>query len=641
MEEGRRLGNKQFVDIAIYAAYCLLSVYLILYIISFLTVVHLPIYPTINRITFFGATVSWSVTGSLQQDMIIMTAIYSAAVLLIFRRLVSLPLAIGTIAIATSVNVVSGQATDLLAIGFWLTLPILVLLLTIVKTRNHRLLLYDSIRLGGFFTAFLAVGIALQLIVLARWAIYPSIAGLPYQHWSWHIAHLDTNFFYAIGLLSPYLFLLSAVSFLFKPFVGQHLHRIGSFLKRNCSTNSLQLESNFSRIITNFTRFARIEIGHIPLILITIILFSVALSAYPHSIMISSDLRVLGADIPTYLQWMNRLSGSSNLDSLLLTSFRDIDGGGRPLSLLAIYSLAALPGESYEAILKYLPTILSPLIVIAVYLFTRGAYPDSKNIAIIAAVMTAVSHQVIVGFYAAFYSNWMALIAIYVSSLFLLKSTTTLSRRNVSMFAGFSIIALFLHSYTWSYFIIVIVLYLAWTGVQFKKARNSLYPLVILALITLAIVGIDAGKSYAWNTSTGFEKNVSLSTTLISPDEFPLRWLNLNAAFRLHVGGFLTNTIVLGLLLAWAVKADYHNNSDRFLVSSLFVALIPILFGDFTLQARMIYNIPIQIPASIMMYKIYTNSSTSLGKPLFIALLLTQLNYALRSMANMHLIIPN
>ena len=88
------------------------------------------------------------------------------------------------------------------------------------------------------------------------------------------------------------------------------------------------------------------------------------------------------------------------------------------------------------------------------------------------------------------------------------------------------------------------------------------------------------------------------------------------------------------------MKANYTNDSDRFFLSMLFVSLLPILFGDFVVQSRMLYNIPLQIPASVMMYKLYNNPKTPFGKPLLVAIILMQFNYALRAMANMYFVSP-
>ena len=90
----------------------------------------------------------------------------------------------------------------------------------------------------------------------------------------------------------------------------------------------------------------------------------------------------------------------------------------------------------------------------------------------------------------------------------------------------------------------------------------------------------------------------------------------------------------------WTLKANYENISDKLILSMLFVGLLPVLFGDFLLQSRILYIIPLQIPASIIMYKIYKSPKISFGKPLFFALLLMQFNYALRSMANMNFQLP-
>ena len=196
------------------------------------------------------------------------------------------------------------------------------------------------------------------------------------------------------------------------------------------------------------------------------------------------------------------------------------------------------------------------------------------------------------------------------------------------------------HNFMWAYFISVLVFLLAWSAVQRIRAKKSLRIIVLLSIVIAGIVAVDVLKSEFTEASGGFENDLSIAFLHTDVTESQKLWENLDKAFKNYMGGFLTNSVILLLLLLWTLKADYGKISDKFFLSMLFVALVPILFGDFLVQSRFLYIIPIQIPASIMMWKIYKNPKISFGKPLFFAILLMQFNYALRAMANMSFSLP-
>jgi len=161
-----------------------------------------------------------------------------------------------------------------------------------------------------------------------------------------------------------------------------------------------------------------------------------------------------------------------------------------------------------------------------------------------------------------------------------------------------------------------------------------------LAIVTFGVVSIDILKSYFGGVSDSFSNDLLNPATTIGYDEFAQRWDNLNSTFSWYVGGYLTNSAVLLLVFLWAVTSNYKNHFDRILYSMLFVSALPILLGDIVVQARIFYDIPFIIPATIMAYKIYKNPKVRFGKLLIIALIFIQFNYALRAMANMNYVSP-
>lgn len=636
--------------------YALLSIYIILYTGLTLTVIKLPIYPVINRITFFDAVFKWSITDSLQLDMLIASALLSIALFLFYRKYLLVSIASANVVTSLfayiTANSYAQYASGILFIS---SLPILVSLLLInirIKMRiqeplypimHHSRFGFD---LQEFTAIFFTVLTILDLIVLIRWSTYALFLDGPSQHWSWRLNSLDNNLFYAFGLLSPHLIILSLISFIVRPYlldIAKKLQR--DLLRLHIASSdkdivaSLLLESRITKTWHSVKSFNESLFQSEHKVLILTLVFSVLLSTiftvYPYAIIPEQNV-MLGVDTPFYINTLERIS--SDPSALLYNIFVEVDGGGRAIPLLGIYITHLVSGESLDVVAKYFPMILGPLLCLAVYFLMRIGYSKSRQLAFLAAIMTALSHQVVIGFYSGFYANWLALVVAFIAAAFLLKSLNG-AKKNIAIFGILTSLIIFTHTYTWSYFVIAVAVFLTWSAIRFKKEKRDLKVIIILALVVSITILMDQVRSY----STGFsslDKDLTIADSNVGLEEFAKRWTNLNTTFRFYVGGLLTNSAILILLFIWTLTADYRHDSDRLLLSMLFVSLLPILFGNHLIQSRILYMVPFQIPASIMMYKIYTRPQASFGKPLFFALLIMQFDYVLRAMANMYLIIP-
>lgn len=633
-------------------AYALFSVYVILYLALFFTFIKLPIYPTVNRITYFGTSVGWSLSGSLHYDLVIALMVFAASAILLFRWKISISLSICALSAAMASFSIMPYNTLLLYAIFIASLPTLLAFLCIglsQKNIKNKILRHSKQGLGSqrLLVSFFMVFASFELFALVRWTIHPLFLDQLKSEWTWKINYLENNLFYAFGVLSPYLFILSTVSFPIKRYIVEpaRTYQIWKNIWFNINNNktSSSLTAKTQSVYDKISSIFQSENGSIVLMLLIAALPSVFLSLYSFFVTTpSATTDTLGTDVKSYLDWIKLLSSlKHDYPSLLYQAFIGIDDGARALSILTLFWLSEIFG-SPETIIKFIPAILSPLLVTTVYFLTRTAYPEDRRVAVIASIMTAFSHQIVVGFYGAFYANWMAEIVILTALIFLLKALREDRplQLHISLFALFALLSLFFHSYASSYFIGAIMLFLCWSTFYYRHTKRRLKTLLVLGIITLGIIGIDIVKSYYTNSTSGIQKDVTLAKSSENANQFPLRWFNLNEAFRIYVGGFLTNSYVLVLLLLWALlMVKYNNDSDRLLLSVLSIALLPLLFGDYAIQARLIYNIPFQIPASIIIYRI--SKDTIFGKPLFFALLFIQINYALRAMSNMQFIPPS
>lgn len=634
----------------------MLSLYLLHYAILSLTILKTPIYPTISRVTIFGTVVNWTITGSLQMDIVILSVLFSATVFFLFRSRISIPLSIMAVSTSLVPATMQNQAMDLSSFVVLIGLPIIASLalasrftaLSHVFRLSHDRFIFD-VRL--FLAIFFLILTIMGTWVLFRWSILPFTSDEPYSNWSWTINSLETNLFYAAGLLSPYLILLSLVSFAYRKYLVQLLQFVRMLLAVDTPGILVDSKVHFINLRTilgalqvyfNFDeRLKSLLIVGLAAIIPSILMPLYAYTTVPE--VVDPNVVYLGTDIFIYSERLAILeSYTTDIPQFLQQVFFGLDGGSRSLTYLVLYVLYDLSGQGSTEILKIVPTILGPFIVLSSYFLVRTAYPNHKKLPVIAAVVTAFSHQIVIGFYAAYYANWMALITMLMASAFLLKNlqNTSLNVKNLSLFAGFTIATLLFHSYAWSYFTAAITLFLVWSGIRNRLGKRSLRNIIILSAIMAAVIALDISKSSYSGGVTSFENDLSLADSTISVDEFNARWLNLNSTFRFYLGGFLTNSVTIALLLVWTIRARYNKDSDRLLLSMLFIGLLPILFGDYVVQARIFYIIPLQIPASIVLYKILQFQNKAIGVPLFLSLLLMQANYSIRAMANMYLNFP-
>lgn len=619
-------------------AFIAFSAYLIMYVILTLTLLEVNIYPTTNRITIVDATVQWTLTGVKNYDLLVALSCLSLSILFLFKRIVGISIT-GLVVLLFLVSVSDVAHEKSFQILFFASLPFFVFMMGIYIMKNK-----DSViglietkpsSLHRPLVIFISVVVVIELVVIGRWSLHPFFPAIEHDHWSWNLNNLESNLFYAFGLLSPHLFLLSTVSFLLRHYLTKPFERAMKFLEQ--STSAGNREKNIESSVF-LGRAAKVIIGKPQIHLSLIVLMSIVITLYPYAV--SGDQGSLGVDIPGYVQTIEQYTYPGEFIKSIDNIFRIY--GDRSLSLMIMYSMKEVSGVELETLLKYLPALLAPLLVISVYVFTKRVY-SNQSVAVIAAFMAALSHQVVVGFYAAFYSNWMALITMYIASLYLINSANLgkAGFRSIFLFAVFTILTLFLHSYTWTYFIAIITLFLIWSIVQNLKAKKGIRVLMVLGAVTLVIVGIDLLKSQISATTGGFERDLVIAESQTGLDQFAGRWFNLQYAFRIYLGGFFTNSMILLLLFVWTITARYKEPSDKLFLAMIFVALLPILFGDYVVQDRIFFMIPFYVPASIIMYRIMSNPKLSFRRYLFIALLAMQSIYALRAMANMDFELPN
>jgi hypothetical protein len=343
--------------------------------------------------------------------------------------------------------------------------------------------------------------------------------------------------------------------------------------------------------------------------LLLFMLLSVFLALIPHQPSINRDNQQIGVDTDYYVVWTNGLLHSHDYLEFLQQAFVIQNLGDRPLTLIFLFIIAKIVNVSLFYLTEYLPVILGPALVLAVYFLTREL--TSNEIAsLFASFLTATSFQVSIGIYAGFYANWFALIIGYVSFVFLIKFLKMPGNKlNLLVFSVLIVLLLFSHVYTWSILVIVMGVFLA---IMFKLNHYRRQSIVLLLLVVLASVIIDVARTTITSSASGIERDIEVAkVTGVGPEQFALRWSNLLRTIYSYVGGQFSNFIIFTLGLYWLFRSSIREPATIFLITYLSIGLFPFLLGDYRIQTRVFYDIPFQIPAGIALYFIRKQAISS------------------------------
>jgi len=395
-----------------------------------------------------------------------------------------------------------------------------------------------------------------------------------------HFLNLRNQIFYSFGTFSKYIMILVLVFWALKPFIKEH---------------SLRIEDN------NKDKYKF-------LILLIAIILSIIIPLYPYLPKVNPEGFIVSVDVPNYIDNVNKIKEEG-------LSY-EIIKGDRPLALIIIYFLHSILG--LEGI-KFLPTLLSPLLVISVYFLVKETLKD-KFLASVSSFLTSTSHYIIVGIYGGFFANWIALILMMFYISFLLKKKPIASL--------LLILILFTHPYTWTPLMLsTLLFFFLFQGSSLKERLKGLKEPMLI--IILPNVFADIFKVYFIGGVGGTTSDYSLAINYLSLEGFSQRFLNLDFTFSTYVGGYLSNPLIL-LLSLLALINPYKNNLIKFISCLVLIISIPSLLGNYVIQSRLFYLLPFPILASL-----YLRKDNNIIVLLFT--FMVSLNYAFFSLINLPL----
>ena len=364
-------------------------------------------------------------------------------------------------------------------------------------------------------------------------------------------------------------------------------------------------------------------------------LLSVTVGLIPHQPTINKDNQQVGADTDEYITSINALIESNDALEFIRQAFIVQNYGDRPFALIFLFTLVKIVSADPSYTIDFVVSmILGPALVLAVYFLTRELTSNDVT-SLISSFLTAISFHILIGIYAGFYANWFALIIGYLMFVFLIRFLKTSSKLNFTIYSLLIVTLLFSHVYTWSVLVIVIGIFLA---VMFKLNYYPKKSIILLFIVVLFSVVIDVARMTITGSASGIEQDLSIAKAGVGLEQFTLRWSNLIDTTQSYLGSIFSNFIFLMLGIYWLFRSNLREPSTIFLVIFLSLGIIPLFFGDWIVQSRVLYNIPFQIPAAIALTDIKNQANRNI---ILLPVCIWLIAMSIRSVSNFYLILPS
>ena len=578
-----------------------LTICILFYLYVLGSFLEITVYPLINRITSYAVFQEDIITNYIDR-VVVIAAATSWLSLSISKKSISYSLSIIYGASGFILAVVS-QGSLIFDIHAALSLPLIISVLFYYHKQNLKT---NSLNFNANLT-LRYISIAVIIISGLNIAFQTLSIFVPFEFGNFFQHDTANELFLLISSFSTvYIFIL-----VFCVPVKVVFRELSKMLKLNVKEDIVQqttannsVQNGLSRVKTH---------TKISFLLIAMIL-SIVLVLIPQHPAINKENQDIGVDTHYYVTWIGELAKSKSLSEFSYQAFI-VQGqdGDRPLSLIVMFLVYQIVGGSLSEVIEYFPIVLGPGIVLASYFITLELTKNDK-IALIAAFFGAISFHTLAGVYAGFYANWLALIVGYISLVFLFRYLRRGSLSDIIVFSVLLMSVLFFHVYTWTilaavssvFLISLLVLSVMHRKVKSNNHSNGyLSDRRIIWLLIFAIVpsiGVDVTKVLLTGSSGGLERDIELAQTDLGIGQFSQRWEILNITMHHSFGGVFGNFIILTLGVFWVVKSNMRDVSTVFLMIFLSVGLIPLFIGNWVVQARVLYDIPFEIPAAISLY---------------------------------------
>ena len=500
--------------------------------------------------------------------------------------------------------------------------------------------------LARLLIGVLLVLVTFEAVTLAGWLTVPLFPSLNVHEESLVSAILNSEawLFYSTSMLAPVFVVL--MMFSWTPRSLLWLRRLmprprqkGNQLTLTVGTGRLTANSVFAHVNSVLDMAFKPDDAHSkrywPILALSVVIaFSIAV--YPSLPGVNPSGKIIGADTSVYAAWLTDMDGHGSLLSVyqyVFFSFSD-----RSLSLFLMYlGWKASTISALQATLL-LPMLLAPLLVLATFFFMRGAGFNFRA-ASLASLFTAFSFHITAGMFGGFLSNWIGLIFLYLSLGCFFQSLKKRSWNLLGAAAALQVALMLSHVYTWLMLVGALMLFLAIICVSWLKKRGDASEVKMAFAALTANILAYAVRNLASGAALTPSDVAAVSQETMSLSFLQSFWWILNRSITEYLGISLLNPLLFFLAFTGAFALALNGRTvNRFLAAFLAASLVPFIFGDWVMQTRILYNLPIQISSLLgcfMILKLVQNpfsglKAKKLDSLLLAFIILTNLNFAFR-----------
>ena len=431
--------------------------------------------------------------------------------------------------------------------------------------------------------------------------------------------------FVAFGLWSP-LGLFSGVEFsihfLFVPFAPLIIC-LGLF------TWVLRPLVNQFELKFSFPQDSGVLIGSLltpQIIVIFSLVISFQASLFPYLAGVNPGFELVGADINTFLseyEWLRE-------DIWRAFQIRE---GSRPLFYLFLYGFQGLTGFSSINSIRFLPSVLYPLLVLATYFLSGGLFEDDW-VGAYAAFFTVTGVQISVATYSYYQTNILGLIFQFTSLGLFFRSIK--NRRHEYLILSLVLGGLTVFTHPWTFVQFIAVFLVVWISTFLKysllsKFRFESGTLYISAYVFFLGI-VELFKSLVLQGVGG----VSVSSTLLESFLFnPLSWIPSLIGMTVLYGGMMSNYLLFGLSAFGFWGFEPESDGEKYLWVLLILSSLIFIISDEILKSRILFNLPFGLFSAVGLKKLMNHRQIESNKTIFLGLvIMMQLVYLLRSLVH-------
>ncbi len=575
-------------------------------------------------------------------------------------------------ALRNDILILASFATIPIMLGFYMARARLLSTRAIRNNENQRpankirlrTIILDLPPLRTVLVSFLIVTTIVEAGALAMWITFPASNVDINGDITWKLAAVEAALFNTIAALSPILLVMVAFSLVYRRFLLQ-LFRLPNTSEGKADLsrgkpNLRKVENNpramntgkRERLVLPQADYSALHepptklrsVGTSKLILCAALAAGVFIAIYPDLPRVNSSGSGTSTDEQYYLRWIDLVKAQTGGDaSLVILNTFEVNQGDRPLTLLVILSLSYLTRMPELTIIRFLPIILVPSLILANYYFllkncfTNQLRWKANAFAAVGSVFAAFSIQVAALMYAGLLANWFALILAFaafaiVLKLWRAKKTGQILTYSLAMLAIAIVIMLF-HVYTWIHVAAILILYGILSLVfAYRQTYGSRLKIVILIGLIASVASIELAKTASSETTFSLSPDSALLTN-IRNESSATQFSVLVDTLGVYLGSTLSNPLLLGLGIVWALKANLKLDRDRIFMAMALLLILPIALGGPEFQARIFIDTPFHMMAVLGLSGL--NLRDRKYQLLFIAIILSLGCYALRSMANL------